>query len=305
MKCGKRSKETYCEKCYLEERPLIKKYKKINLIKCPKCERHVYKNTWVKDRVKDLVKESLVFDDKIKINNIDYELNKKEIIITLDASYGKQKTQQSFSLPIKLVKRLCQDCSKIGQYFEAILQLRQPREDVIGFIEREVEKQRGVFINKKLKVRGGIDFYLTSNKFAKKLGKILQKSFGGELKISAKLHSRDRHTGKELYRLSVLFRPSEFKKGDIVSFNDRIIKIKGLAKKITGIDIINNKKVIIDYTKTKPKLLKIYEVMVSKTYPNLEIIHPKTYQSIKVENPQKTTQKRLKIVIHKDKAYII
>lgn len=305
VKCGKKSKQTYCEKCYLEEKPLIKSYKKINLIRCAKCERHVYRNTWVKDRIKDLVKESLAFDDKIKIIKLDYELNRKEIIITLDASYGKQKTQQSLHLPIKFVKKLCQDCSKKGQYFESILQLRQPREDVIIFIENEVEKQTGVFINKKLRVRGGIDFYLTSNKFAKKLGKRLQQGFGGELKVSPKLHSRERHTGKELYRLSVLFRPSEFKKGDIVSFNDKIIEIKGVAKKITGIDIINKKKVIMDYRETKPEVLKVYEASVSKTYPSLEVIHPKTYQSIKIENPRKTTQKKLKIVIHSNKAYVI
>ncbi len=309
VKCGKESREKYCERCYLEEKPLIKNYKKISLITCRGCGRHLYRNKWIKDRINDLIKENITFDDKLKIDNIDYDLDNKEInkeiIITVDASYGKQSTQQSLSLPISLVKKQCQDCSKKGQYFEAILQLRGPRDEIFNFIENEVEKEPGVFINEELKVEGGIDFYLTSNKFAQKLGKRLQQIFGGELKINPRLHSRDKHSGKELYRLSVLFRPSEFGRGDIVSFGGKIIRIKGGAKKITGIDIVSDKKVIIKYSKTKPELLKVYEVSVSKTYPHLEIIHPETYQSVKVENAKKTTQEQVKIVIHNHKVYVI
>lgn len=305
IKCGKRSEEIYCEECYLEERPLIKSYKKINFVKCSECGRHLYRNMWVKDRIKDLIKESLIFDSRIEIDGLDYELNRNEIIVTINASHGKQKIKQSFSLPLNLVNKMCEDCSKKGQYFEAILQLREPREDIIRFIEREVEKQKNVFINEKQKVIGGIDFYLTSNKFAKKLGRKLQQNFGGELKISPRLHSKDKHTGKELYRLSVLFRSLGLRRGDIVSFDNKIIRVKGFAKKITGIDIINNKKVIIDYAKKKPELLEIYEAMVSKTFPSLEVIHPQTYQNVRVENLQKTTQKKLKVVIHNDKIYAI
>lgn len=306
IKCGRKSKDKYCEKCYLDETSLIKNYKKINLTVCQKCGRHHYKNKWFKDKIRELIKDNIVFDDNFNINKIDYELSNKEIKVTVDASYGKQNIQQDFDLSLKRVKKTCKDCSKKGQYFESILQLRNSSEDVVTFIEKTVEKQEpGVFINKKLKVRGGIDFYLTSNKFARKLGKKLQQNFGGEFKVSPKLHTKDRHSGKELYRLSVLFRPSEFRKEDIISSNDKIIKIKNVANKITGINIVNNKKVIIDYTKAKPKTLKVHEVTVSKTYPSLEVIHPKTFQSIKVENPKKTTQKQLKIVIHNDKAYIV
>jgi len=60
--------------------------------------------------------------------------------------------------------------------------------------------------NKKEYVRNGIDFYLTSQRYAQSLGKKLKKTFKGELKISSKLFTVNRQTSKNVYRVNVLFR---------------------------------------------------------------------------------------------------
>jgi nonsense-mediated mRNA decay protein 3 len=94
----------------------------------------------------------------------------------------------------------------IDQYFEAVIQLRNPHKEAVKCIENAVDKRKGVFIAKKSKVKGGIDFYISSQRYARTLGKILKKSFKGELKITRRLYGMDKQKSKQLYRGTVLFR---------------------------------------------------------------------------------------------------
>lgn len=93
-----------------------------------------------------------------------------------------------------------------NQYFEAVIQLRPFDKEVIQFIENQIKKRDGVFISKVEKVKTGINLYISSQKFARTLGKRLKKSFKGELKITKTLHTRDKLKSKDLYRGTVLFR---------------------------------------------------------------------------------------------------
>lgn len=133
------------------------------------------------------------------------------------------------------------------QYYEGILQLRNPNKEVVDFIEKEVEKKENVFITKKEKVRNGIDFYITSQKYLQNLGKKLQNCFGGELKVSSKLFSRDRQTSKGVYRVNVLFRLPGFKKGDIIELRGDKIKVINIGKKVFAKNLKTGKKVSISF----------------------------------------------------------
>ena len=95
---------------------------------------------------------------------------------------------------------------KNPQYFQGILQLRNPHEESIRFIRNQFKKNPKVWIAKEVNIKTGIDFYVSSNKFLMSLGKKLKKSFKGELKVSRKLHTKNRLTSKNVYRVTVLFR---------------------------------------------------------------------------------------------------
>jgi len=92
------------------------------------------------------------------------------------------------------------------QYFEAKLQLRPFNKEIYDFVLRQVAKRKNVFISKEVKLKTGIDIYLTSQRFARSLGKKLKDTFKGELKITRTLFSRDRLKSKLVYRGTVLFR---------------------------------------------------------------------------------------------------
>jgi NMD protein affecting ribosome stability and mRNA decay len=132
-------------------------------------------------------------------------------------------------------------------YFQGILQLRNCKEEVIDFVENQIKKagREDVYVSKKLNVVGGVDIYLTSNKFLRLLGKKLKKSFNGELKESEKLFSRNRQTQKNIYRLNVLFRLTNLKKGDIVEFRGRKVKIMSIGSKVQAKEVETGKRIIL------------------------------------------------------------
>ena len=98
--------------------------------------------------------------------------------------------------------------NKNPQYFEGILQLRNPNEEVLNFIKNQFKNNKKAWIAKEEELKTGIDIYISSNRFLLALGKRLKKSFKGELKVSRKLHTKNRLTSKQVYRVTVLFRLS-------------------------------------------------------------------------------------------------
>ncbi|MEA3378763.1 MAG: NMD3-related protein [Nanoarchaeota archaeon] len=93
-----------------------------------------------------------------------------------------------------------------NKYFEAVIQLRPYDEEVVRFIENQIKKRKNVFISNVIKLKSGIDLYISSQKFARTLGAKLKKTFKGEMKITKTLHTRDKLKSKDLYRATILFR---------------------------------------------------------------------------------------------------
>jgi nonsense-mediated mRNA decay protein 3 len=96
--------------------------------------------------------------------------------------------------------------NKHSQYYEAIIQLRNPNEELLNFINNQLKKRKDIFISKEIKQKKGVDLYISSQRFARALGNKMKKSFHGSLKTSRELHTRNRQTSKNVYRVTVLFR---------------------------------------------------------------------------------------------------
>ena len=92
------------------------------------------------------------------------------------------------------------------QYYEAVLQLRNPNKEAIKCIINAVDKRKDVFIAKQVELKTGVDFYISSQRFTRSLGKLLKKSFKGKLVESRKLYGLDRQRSRQIYRGTVLFR---------------------------------------------------------------------------------------------------
>ena len=131
-----------------------------------------------------------------------------------------------------------------SDYYQGILQLRDVNEEILSFVHNQIKKRSDTAVTKTVKFSNGVDLYITSQKFIRILGKKLKESFGGQLKISSKLHTKSRQ-GKDLYRVNVLFRTSKYKKGDVVTIRGDKVRLIKIGKKVFARDLSTGKKVTI------------------------------------------------------------
>src|SRR3989338_3426183 len=96
-----------------------------------------------------------------------------------------------------------------ANYYQGILQLRNIDTEILHFIKNQITKRNDVCATKIVKHEDGIDIFLSSQKFITMVGKKLKESFGGQLKIASRLHTKSKQ-GKDLFRVNVLFRLANY-----------------------------------------------------------------------------------------------
>ena len=131
-----------------------------------------------------------------------------------------------------------------SNYFQGILQLRDVNDEIYSFVHNQLKKRADVAVTKTVNYDNGKDLYLTSQKFIRIIGKKLKESFGGELKLSSKLHTKSK-TGKDLYRVNAFYRPLKYKRGDVVSVRGDDVKILQIGRRIFARDLKTGKKMRI------------------------------------------------------------
>src|SRR3989338_7065178 len=129
-------------------------------------------------------------------------------------------------------------------YYQGVLQLRDVNEEIYEFVRIQIDRREDAAVTKTVKYPNGLDLYITSQKFIKILGKKLKESFGGEIKTSSKLHTRSK-TGKDLFRVNVLYRPSKYKRGDIITVRGDEVKLLQFRRMIFALDLKTGKRINI------------------------------------------------------------
>ena len=132
-------------------------------------------------------------------------------------------------------------------YYEGILQLRDTDEKVVEFALKEIERNKNICIAKIKKVTNGVDIYISPQKSLRSLGNKLQNHFGGQLIVSKKLHTKNRVTSREVFRVNMLFRVPKFKKGDIIDYKGEKIEIIAIHQKVFAKDTKTGKKINISF----------------------------------------------------------
>ena len=255
------------------------------------------------------------------LNQISLDL--KENATSEERAKNALVKEEEFQIPLSMRYTVCDKCS-IGRsnYFEGRIQIRNTGnsqyEDVINYIRKRIKESKTVFITNEEEHKNGIDFYITSQRFIQNIGNELAKKFGGELNVTASLHTMDWSTSKELYRVDALFKLSDFSKGDIVRINHKLVLVKDVSgRMVTGYDLSHNNQhagenftnkeyevaakaddvkqaqIISNVVKNVKGKIKCDDakskVTNQKAHPDkisLEVLSPIDYQPIKVENPQ-------------------
>ena len=137
---------------------------------------------------------------------------------------------------------------KRPQYFEATLQLRNPTQEVVTFVEEEIN-QKKIHVAKEVELKNGFDYFLADNSFTLALGKKLQQKFGGEIRLSSSLFSQK--DGKDIHRGTVLYRKPNFTKGDHVIYDGEECIVKAMAKDILLVGVTKPQKIHVKYSDMK------------------------------------------------------
>ena len=136
---------------------------------------------------------------------------------------------------------------KHAKYFEGVLQLRNPTPEIMGFFRSQMNKKPEVFISNVERLKNGMDISLSSKKYLQQIGKKLQETFGGELKISAEHFSRSRQTSKDMFRVNVMYRYHGVRKGDVITVRGDEVKIIQISRKLHVINISTGRKYFLDF----------------------------------------------------------
>lgn len=307
-KCGKKTKVGFCIDCRPAEEISAKD---ITIMMCASCKKYLHKNKWsAPDSINSAILR--VARDSIKgaTPDMDIEPQIQDYKIVPGANYdimidisGKSGV---FSIPAKLKVSYCDNCSKKqGKYFEGILQLRRPSEEVLDFIDNYV-KGNSVFISDKKEKDDGLDLYISDQRKLQNLGNLLKKNFGGELKVSIRQFTQDRLTSRQVYRVNALYEAPHYKKGDVVKFRNSVYQITSARKTISAVCLKDGKKATLPLDKEEYTLLNKFETKVSKVYPQIEIFDEETYQSVPVENTREVKMsEKVRVVNDSGLFYIV
>lgn len=180
--------------CFLEEHPIGVEDVRVFSCKCGSLRHRHQWNATLEDVSKTIT--SLVkvpFELRPARVSMKPELSGGELnlAITVEGSYNGVKFRREITKKTKVQNTTCPTCSrKSGGYYEAILQFRCTIPKV-PLDEGQVAKVESV--------RGGLDYYILSNNYAKAVASQLRRR-GYNIKQSEKTFSR--RDGREVYRVS-------------------------------------------------------------------------------------------------------
>lgn len=135
----------------------------------------------------------------------------------------------------------------ISDYFEGILQIRNGSKELLDWIYDKIKADKKAKVAKAKKVTNGVDLYITDQHYLQNLGKKIKEHQAGILKVSTRLHTKDKVTSKELHRVTVLFKAIPFKKGDVVMLYGEKVEILNIGAKAQVKDVKSGAKRIVDF----------------------------------------------------------
>ncbi|WAI01149.1 60S ribosomal export protein NMD3 [Methanogenium organophilum] len=250
-KCGgKTANEGLCNKCKVESIEWLICEPRVECVICPTCGSMKRGSIWTDvtyDR-QQLIEE-LAFaavsvhndleDPELAISTRDPTPNRTHCIIYVRGQLYGLPVQKTCELKIIWKKENCDRCSRLsGGYYESTIQVRatdrkpdayeRERVEKIAYdIEESVQEagERLSFITRVDNTRDGVDIVVSSHNIGDTISRQIVTEMGGKITRHPKLvGERD---GRKLYRITILLRLPQFRKGDVVFFKKRYYEVRG------------------------------------------------------------------------------
>ncbi len=305
LRCGKREQfaDNLCEDCLTRTVKPVILDPVVQGTVCPNCNRILRGKSWdecqgnISDAACQIAFSSAGLIDGASNPRIELSVDHQDNTLfrisgTSVVNYKGLLLENEISTEVRITLSQCSFCSRqSGNYFEAIIQIRglekiseKEIEDLLDHIRESTEKMNSkdpnVFITKEEKVRGGYDFYMGENSFAKQFSLKLHEVYGGEYKWSSSLFGR--REGRDVYRHTYLVRLPGFVVGDYLVREGEPLKVVKMSKKVTVRSLTRNREETMDQAsamslrKLKKDDVEKDLVVVSSMGEEVQVLHPTT-----------------------------
>jgi nonsense-mediated mRNA decay protein 3 len=309
LRCGKREqfRDSLCERCILETVKAVRINPVLQGSVCPSCNRIQRGKSWdecpgdLSDAACRIAFSSIMVQNgtenprtELSVDHSDNTLFR--ISGQSVSNYKGLVLKENITTEVRINLTQCPFCSRqSGNYFEAIIQLRgleglsdSEIEDLLDQVRDSTKKMSykdpNVFITKEEKVRGGFDFYMGENSFAKQLSMKLHDQYGGEYKWSSSLFGRKE--GRDVYRHTYLVRLPGFLVGDYLIREGEPLKVVKMSKKVfirslkTGRDETIDQSTAMTMRKMKKADAEVDLIVVSSQGDEVQVMHPTSMRTV-------------------------
>jgi len=314
--CGKETDKLYggsCAECYLKAHKLVSVPDFIGLMICTYCSARECNGGWIDGTMDEAIsasaESSIIASKEVSSCSAAVEAKQRDrslydLKITVNGLVMDIPFTEQYNATLRVTRSVCDRCSKYaGGYFEAIVQLRaknrQPGEEEVKTasevaaktVESMQRSDRDTFLSKVEEVKGGVDFYLSSQGAGTVVSKALLSRFGGAHQSSAKLVGMKE--GVDTYRVTHLVRIPEYRAGDVLRYKGNDYVVKNASDRAATICSIQNLETFsvsnteLDDSKIVFKKEDIKEaVVVYVASDTVQIIDPETSKAVDVPLPK-------------------
>ena len=283
------------------------------MICCKSCYSLKIPGTWIEfddldSSVSHFIVESIVWDEDITKMKSQLDLSqldpqKFRATITCEGDYHGIDLVSELKTEIQIKFQVCQTCSRqAGGYYEAILQIRTKRKEVldtaVDMVYKELDSSSADFFTTEAgPVRVGYDLQLSSTEKARSVSRDLMVKLGGHVTETNTLVGRK--DGRDLLRHTFGVRLPSVKVNDYLFMDDKVWKVTRVDRRRAKLILIQapytQKTVEVDNLRNSPILDYPVEVQIVSnreseyllldpfTLKTVEAIAPKDWNGEKVE----------------------
>ncbi len=311
-KCGETVvKGTFCSSCD----PSVLEFKPIKIKLCPS-KKFFFRGKWTSfsdlRTVSEIVLKKALGKDVAVIQGLEaYDDLLGKTGLKKDIDVVVERSGSEFVIPVSVEVTSSPSFGKVGtDYFEGVLQLRNADSSVKKFVKSLISETKDLYVNKVVEKKDSVDFYFVKKKFISRIADKLVSEFGASADHNAQLFSQDKQSSKELFRLNVAVHIPPFRRGDVVLWDDLVFLVKGVDKKISCLDLNNNKGFSFKYDHKKIgefEVLKKQKTKIVNEHP-LSVLSPSTYELAELRNPlgiNPSLDDSVLVVEHEDKVFLV
>ena len=303
--------EGMCPECYMSRRQPIKLPNKLQILVCKHCEGIRIHGQWEDSRdfyevLERIITENIEYSENIRIRGVSLNIINEyehEYHVEVEVSFEISTYYASEIRGIVTVRKsygMCPTCSrKVSNYYTAILQIRGEKplkrdeiEEILKFIRPLIDVHaKDFFVTSIEETRGGVDLKISNFKGARTIAKRILQEYGGSYNESYSLYGHK--DGEELWRVTVLVRIPNYRRGDIIVYKNKVYAIERIKEdELTLIELsgeykkVRMKSAIISKSRAYRKAEVVHEaIVVSEDAKELMVLDPVSYYTVEIIKP--------------------